>query len=96
MDLAFADGSGIAISGPFSIADDGRISGDFNVTMRNPEGVATALQGIFPEAGNTISSVLQAMAFVPRDETGAPTLPITARNGKMKIGFISIGRLPSL
>ena len=96
VDLAFADGSGIAISGPFSIGDDGRISGDFRVTMRNPEGVATALQGVFPEAGNTIASVLQAMAFVPRDETGAPTLPITVKNGKMSVGFINIGRLPSL
>lgn len=96
VDLAFADGSGIAVSGPFAIADDGRISGDFTVTMRNPEGVAQALQGIFPEAGNTISSVLQAMAFVPRDETGAPTLPITVKKGKMSVGFISLGRLPSL
>ncbi|MEK1850816.1 MAG: DUF2125 domain-containing protein [Phyllobacterium sp.] len=96
IDVAFDDGSGIAVTGPFSIADDGRISGDFKVTMRNPEGVAKALQGIFPEAGNTISSVLQAMAFVPKDETGAPTLPITVKNGKMSVGFINIGRLPSL
>jgi hypothetical protein len=97
IDVAFDDGSGIGISGPFSIADDGRISGDFKVTMRNPEGVAKALQGMFPEAGNTISSVLQAMAFVPKDdETGAPTLPITVKNGKMSVGFIYIGRLPSL
>ncbi|UXN64983.1 MULTISPECIES: DUF2125 domain-containing protein [Phyllobacterium] len=96
VDVAFDDGSGIGISGPFSIADDGRVSGDFKVTMRNPEGVAKALQGIFPEAGNTIASVLQAMAFVPKDETGAPTLPITVKKGKMSVGFINIGRLPAL
>lgn len=96
VDLGFVDGSGVAISGPFSIADDGRISGDFKVTMRNPEGVAQALQGIFPEAGNTISSVLQAMAFVPKDKSGAPTLPITVDKGKMSVGFIRIGRLPAL
>ena len=96
VDLGFADGSGVAVSGPFSVDDDGRISGDFNVTMRNPEGVAQALQGIFPEENGTISSVLQAMAFVPRDESGAPTLPVTVKKGKMSVGFIRIGRLPSL
>ncbi|MBB3148282.1 hypothetical protein FHS21_004725 [Phyllobacterium trifolii] len=96
VELSFEDGSGIAISGPFSVADDGRISGDFKVTMRNPEGVAKVMQGIFPEAGNTISTVVQAMAFVPKDASGAPTLPITVKNGKMSVGFIGIGRLPAL
>lgn len=96
VDLGFADGSGIAISGPFSVDNEGRISGDFNVTMRNPEGVAQAMRGILPGEENTISSVLQAMAFVPKDANGAPTLPITVKNGKMSVGFIRIGRLPSL
>jgi hypothetical protein len=96
VDLGFVDGSGVAISGPFSVGDDGRISGDFKVTMRNPEGVAQAFQGIFPEAGNVIGSISQAMAFVPKDESGAPTLPITVDKGKMSVGFIRIGRLPSL
>ncbi len=96
VDVAFQDGSGISISGPFSVADDGRISGDFKVTLRDPEGVAKVMQAIFPEAGNTISTVVQAMAFVPKDESGAPTLPITVKNGKMSVGFISIGRLPAL
>ncbi len=96
VDLGFADGSGIAISGPFSVDDEGRISGNFNVTMRNPEGVAQAMRSILPEEESTISSVLQAMAFVPKDASGAPTLPITVENGKMSVGFIRIGRLPSL
>ncbi|MGH6861859.1 MAG: DUF2125 domain-containing protein [Phyllobacterium sp.] len=96
VDIGFADGSGIAVSGPFSVGGDGRISGDFEVTMRNPEGVARAVRDVFPEAGNTISSVLQAMAFMPKDENGAPTLPITVKKGKMSVGFIRIGRLPSL
>ncbi|MEP7452117.1 DUF2125 domain-containing protein [Phyllobacterium sp. SB3] len=96
VDLGFADGSGIAISGPFSVDDEGRISGDFNVTMRNPEGVAQAMREILPDEESTISSVLQAMAFVPRNSDGAPTLPITVKKGKMSVGFIRIGRLPSL
>ncbi|MEK1888798.1 MAG: DUF2125 domain-containing protein [Phyllobacterium sp.] len=96
VDLSFNDGSGVGITGPFSVADDGRISGEFQVTMRDPEGFAKAIQGIVPEAGNTISTVLQALAFAPRDATGAPTLPITVKNGKMSVGFISIGRLPAL
>jgi hypothetical protein len=36
------------------------------------------------------------MAFVPRDKDGVPTLPITVKNGKMSVGFINVGRLPSL
>ncbi len=96
IDLSFGDGSGVGVTGPFSIAEDGRISGEFQVTMRNPEGFAAALHGIFPEAGNTISTVLQALAFAPRDASGVPTLPITVKNGKMSVGFINIGRLPSL
>ncbi|MHC1547842.1 DUF2125 domain-containing protein [Phyllobacterium sp. K27] len=96
VDLGFADGSGIAISGPFSVDEEGRISGDFNVTMRNPEGVAQAMRSILPDEESTISSVLQAMAFVPKDASGAPTLPITVKKGKMSVGFIRIGRLPSL
>ncbi|QND50757.1 DUF2125 domain-containing protein [Phyllobacterium sp. 628] len=96
VDLALPDGSGIAISGPFSIADDGRISGDFKVTLRNPESVANTVKTVLPGQDKIISSVVQAMAFVPRDASGAPTLPVTVKNGKMSVGFISIGRLPSL
>ncbi|MBA8881568.1 DUF2125 domain-containing protein [Phyllobacterium myrsinacearum] len=96
VDLALPDGSGVAISGPFSVADDGRISGDFKITMRNPESVATTVKSIFPGQNKIISSVVQAMAFVPKDASGAPTLPVTVKNGKMSVGFISIGRLPSL
>lgn len=96
VDLSFEDGSGVGITGPFSVAEDGRITGEFRVTLRNPEGFAKAVQGIVPEAGNTISTVLQALAFAPRDANGAPTLPISVKNGKMSVGFISIGRLPAL
>jgi len=96
VDLSFSDGSGVSITGPFSVADDGRISGEFQVTLRNPESFAQSIRGVFPEAGGTIGTVLQALAFAPRDASGAPTLPITVKNGKMSVGFISIGRLPSL
>ncbi|SDO80743.1 DUF2125 domain-containing protein [Phyllobacterium sp. OV277] len=96
VDLALPDGSGIAISGPFSVADDGRISGDFKITMRNPESVASTVKSVLPGQEKIISSVVQAMAFVPKDASGAPTLPVTVKNGKMSVGFISIGRLPSL
>ena len=96
VDLALPDGSGIALSGPFSVADDGRISGDFKITLRNPESVANTAKTIFPGQDKIISSVLQAMAFVPKDANGAPTLPVSVKNGKMSVGFISIGRLPSL
>lgn len=96
VDLALPDGSGIALSGPFSVADDGRISGDFKITLRNPESVANTAKSIFPGQDKIISSVLQAMAFVPKDASGAPTLPVSVKNGKMSVGFISIGRLPSL
>ena len=96
VELSFSDGSGVSVTGPFSVADDGRISGEFQVTLRNPESFAQSIHGIFPEAGGTIGTVLQALAFAPRDANGAPTLPITVKNGKMSVGFISIGRLPSL
>ncbi|MCX8281548.1 DUF2125 domain-containing protein [Phyllobacterium sp. 0TCS1.6C] len=94
VDLGLADGSGLVVSGPFSIAEDGRITGEFNITMRNAERVAQALQAVFPEEKRTISSALQAMAFMPRDASGSPTLPLSVKEGKMSIGFIRIGRLP--
>ncbi|MGH6761393.1 MAG: DUF2125 domain-containing protein [Phyllobacterium sp.] len=94
--LSLGNDGGFTISGPFSVADDGRISGSFKIVLNNPDALAAAAHNALPEFADEISTAQFAIQAMPRDEKGQPTVTVTVRNGKASIGFIPLGRLPAL
>lgn len=91
------EATSLEIAGPAQIGDDGQISADFNITIRNQQGFAELAVRIDPDTGELIRNVapmLGALDTVSGDN--AITVPLTIRNGAMSIGFIPLGRLPAM
>lgn len=94
--LSLGNEGGFIISGPFSVAENGRISGSFKIVLNNPDALANAVRGALPEFADPVSTAQFAIQAMPRDEKGQPTVTVTVRDGKASIGFIPLGRLPAL
>ncbi len=94
--LSMPNGAMISLSGPFSVDDEGRIDADVKLTLVNPQSLAQAGQTMFPEQSGNIPTILFALSAMPKDANGNPTMEIAIRKGRMRAGFIPLGRLPSL
>lgn len=91
------ENTSLEIAGPAQIGDDGRISGDLDITIRNQQRFAELAGLIDPGSGELVRNIapmLGAFDTVPGDD--AITVKLTVRNGAMSIGFIPLGRLPAL
>jgi hypothetical protein len=91
------EGASLEITGPAQIGDDGQISGDLNLTIRNQQRFAELAARIDPGSGKLMSDVapmLGAFDTVPGDD--AVTVPLTIRKGAVSMGFIPLGRLPAM
>ncbi len=92
--LALSSGpdTGLSLSGPFSVAEDGKIDADFKVLVRDPRGLAVMLGDVFPEMRSEISGSLSGLALLGN----TPTLPLRIVKGRATLGFIPLGDLPPL
>jgi hypothetical protein len=93
--LAGTAGS-VSVSGPFSVDDDRRISGDFAVAMANVDGIVALVSAAAPQFAGIAGSVASGIAFAGRTENGKTTMQITVRNGTASLGLIPLGKLPTL
>jgi hypothetical protein len=84
--------TGLSVTGPFSVSDNGLLDADFTVTIRNPKALATRIGEIFPERADQIRSAFLGLAMLGDN----PTLPLKVERGKAKLGFISLGKIPPL
>lgn len=97
MMIELEEGASLEIAGTAQIGEDGLISGDLNLTIRNQHRFAELAARIDPDSGNLIGNVapmLGALDTVPGDD--AITVPLTIRNGAVSMGFIPLGRLPPM
>jgi hypothetical protein len=95
--IELEEGAALEIAGPAQIGEDGLISGDLNLTIRNQQRFAELAARIDPDSGNLIANVapmLGAFDTVPGDD--AITVPLTVRNGALSMAFIPLGRLPAM
>lgn len=94
--VSLSNGAVISFRGPFSVNYDGEINGQIKIALTNPPALAQAAQALFPQESNNIATLLFAIAAMPKDENGNPTLDVTIKDGKANAGFIPLGRLPTL
>lgn len=84
--------TGLTISGPFSIRDDGLIDADLKITIRDPNGLSLVLATVFPENSDQIIAGISALSFMGN----APSLPLTISKGRANISFVKLGKIPPL
>jgi len=94
--LSLPSGGSLTLSGPFSVDDEGVVSGTFRLSLTDPSALAEAARTIFPDQERNISTVLFALSAMPKDENGAPTITVNVKRGKATAGFIPLGTLPTL
>lgn len=95
--VEFAMGGGLSVSGRGSIGEDGLVSGDFHLRIKDHEAAIAALAELAPDIAAQASSVgtlLIALDTEPGDD--AVTLPLDVRDGRVAIGMIPLGSIPRL
>jgi hypothetical protein len=78
--------TGLTLSGPIAVDEQGLVNANLMIGIRNPAGISSILQAVFPKAGN-----LSSLAAL-----GDTQLPLTIVNGHASLSFISLGAVPRL
>ena len=78
--------TGLSLSGPIAIDEQGLVNANLMVGIRNPAALSGILQAIFPQAGD-----LSALAAL-----GNTQLPLNIVNGQASLSFIPLGAVPRL
>ncbi|MDK1490455.1 DUF2125 domain-containing protein [Sinorhizobium sp. 7-81] len=93
--LDAGEGMSAKLSGPFSVNDQGLISGEFSLTMMNIDAWHTSLMKVVPEEIdliNNIATMLKALAGGKNEAT----VKLNVRDGTAFLAFIPVGVLPTL
>ncbi len=90
------NGAMISLSGPLSFDEEGRASGKLSVRLIEPALLAQTAQNYVPEQGSNISALLFALTAVAGETDGNITLTVDIDKGRIRAGFIPLGRLPAL
>ncbi|MDK1388475.1 DUF2125 domain-containing protein [Sinorhizobium sp. 8-89] len=93
--LDAGDGMSAKLSGPFSVNDQGLISGEFSLTIMNIDAWHTSLMKVVPEETdliNNIATMLKALAGGKNEAT----VKLNVRDGTAFLAFIPVGVLPAL
>lgn len=92
--LDFVDGGRFTLSGPFSIAADGKLSGSFAVKIEKASAFTRNLSALAVAAGRPAPDLTPIAAMGGAADEIALTITITG--GAVSSGFIPLGTLPAL
>lgn len=84
------------VSGPFQVAPDGAISGDFQIALSDPAGIADLVGALNPRLAGTARTIASAVGMAGRPVDGRTVIDITVRDGRAALGFIPLGTIPPL
>ncbi|WP_367718752.1 DUF2125 domain-containing protein [Nitratireductor sp. GISD-1A_MAKvit] len=91
--LKTSEGSaGLSIRGPVSVADNGLVDAQLQVTVDDPQAIALLVSQIFPQRRNEIGGITSGLAGLG----SSPTLPVNIRQGRIFVGFLPLGNIPPL
>jgi hypothetical protein len=90
LSLSSGKQTGIVLSGPASVDEDGLLNANLNITIHDPKDLGKILGDILPEKRSEIESALSALAMLGN----APSLPLKITRGKASIAFVKLGRIP--
>ena len=94
--LALPGGGAAEVSGPYSISDEGEISGDFALAVEDAQAIAGLVGTLVPSVQGIASSIASGLAFAGRQEDGRTVVDIQVREGRAQLGFIPLGRIPPI
>ncbi len=95
LEINFGTDGALAVSGPFKIAENGLLSGDFTIDVENYAALRGTLSASFPQATtlfDTASILLKTLSA--GSKTGSITLNV--RDGHVSLGIIPLGTIPPL
>ncbi|APG85635.1 DUF2125 domain-containing protein [Sinorhizobium americanum] len=95
--LTLDAGSGMTakLSGPFSVNDQGLVSGEFSLTLVNIDAWRENLVKAVPEETDLINNVANVLAALAAGKNEA-TVKLNVRDGTAFLAFVPIGILPAL
>lgn len=93
--------SRVEAAGDLLINGNGMVSGNIKLTIGNAEGLLELIKPLFPpqdDRFSIVSSVVQSLSGAQSEVNGIPsiTLPIAIDEGLVRIGFLTLGRIPPL
>jgi hypothetical protein len=93
--LDAGDGMSANLSGPFSVSDQGLVSGEFSLTLMNISAWREALVKVIPEETDLINNVANVLSALAGGKDEA-TVKLNVRDGTAFLAFVPIGVLPAL
>lgn len=90
--LIFSPNASLALSGPFSVDQEGRLNADLKLGLTGAPEVGEALAQILPDQGGIIRTAFSNLAVLG----SGSALPLTIRDGRIGIAFIKLGKVPPL
>jgi hypothetical protein len=91
LELSLGPTTGLTLSGPFSVDENGLLDARLNIVLRDPQGLAGQASAAFPEAQDQIAAAASGLAAL-----GASGLPVRIDKGRAMLGFIPLGKVPPL
>jgi hypothetical protein len=85
----------LTISGPFQIASNGLLSGDFEINVENFTKLRASLDTSFPQAAQAIDTASMLLQGLSKDGTNA-SVRVMVRSGAVFLGVIPLGVIPPL
>ncbi|MNL61441.1 hypothetical protein D3C87_1853620 [compost metagenome] len=95
MTLDLGSGMNARLSGPFSVSDQGLISGEFSLTMTNIDAWRENLVTLIPDDANLVNNTANMLKALANGKNEA-TVKLNVRDGTAFLAFIPIGVLPTL
>lgn len=93
--IDFGNNGTLAVSGPFRVAENGLLSGDFTIDVENYAALQATLSKSFPQAITVIdTATILLKSLSPDGKTGKVTLNV--RDGRVQLGIIPLGTIPPL
>ena len=83
------------MSGPFTVNDEGYISGTFTTRLEKLALWETTLRGVFPDAGDTISAVTTLLQGLAKGKDDV-TVKLRVDDGAISLSFLPLGHIPPL
>ncbi|MCA1406172.1 DUF2125 domain-containing protein [Ensifer sp. IC3342] len=93
--LDAGDGMSAKLSGPFSVNDQGLISGEFSLTMMNIDAWRASLVKVVPDETDLINNIANMLKALAGGKNEA-TVKLNVRDGTAFLAFIPVGVLPPL
>ncbi len=93
--LDFASQGSLAITGPFTISQDGYLSGEFDVQVEDFDALAAVLSASFPQSESTIMASRQLVADLSPDGKRG-RVRVTVSSGTILLGVIPVGFIPPI